>query len=290
MEKQKDNIEKLVNKEIDLLIPKIKCELCGKIVNKVPNSSNQKYCKECKNKAKKIRNRKWNKLNTQEKKKESYDKGNKHIEKRRCVYCGKIRYDYKILGRKFCGRKCLNKWKSENFEPKNKQNIKVHCRNCNKEIVTNKCSLRNGRKFCSRKCFEEDRKKNWKFPHKGKSVLEWVFKGDGGKYKKYRENLRRSMLNFYKEHPEFISNRKGKTLIEIYGEERAKEMIKLMNKGRETQWKIPENRERLLKSNGRFKKGMKPWNTGKKINYADRISKNKENEFLRKLGIKHYGD
>lgn len=76
-----------------------------------------------------------------------------------CLYCGAPTYaKYKSQLKKFCSRKCSNRWKWENIR-KRKEFIVFTCPNCNGEVLIDKADYRikEGRTdfFCSTKCWSE---------------------------------------------------------------------------------------------------------------------------------------
>ena len=274
-----NNIKKQIEKEINSFIPKIKCEICGK--EEIRKSSNHKFCESCKNKSRILRSRKYNKQNYL---KSLFESGNKLIKEFSCKECGIKFYEYKIKRTKrYCSNECKYKSQAKRKRKRGKTYIKIKCATCGGIVKTYSWA---GTRFCSRICYEIDHKKNWSFPHKGKKIEEWMFKGNQLKLKKHRENLKKKMLEFYKNHPE--KTNKGKSLIEIYGKERAKEISKLISKRTKESWKIPENRKKWLKTNGRFKKGQKSWNTGIKPTeeIINKSRRTKEQNYLKKIGIK----
>jgi len=283
--KKIERVKKELEREFDKYKSKIKCKICEKVVNKNSYASKQLYCNDCKIKAKRFRAKGYN---NQLYLRELFKSGNKLIKEIKCKNCGKIFYGYETKNRRFCNNKCQYRYALKNFIPKNKGDnvIFIKCKTCGSRVKTYKGT---GTKFCSRLCYEIDHKENWEFPHKGKPIVEWIFNNDQIKYERHRKKMSERILKWYKEHPEFIKRVKGKTFIQIYGEQRAKEIKDKIRKRNLKEWENPKNRKKWLKTNGRFQKGEKPWNTGKKHNYGSKVSKTKEKKFLDKLGIKHHG-
>lgn len=276
-----DKLNKEIEKELNNFIPKIKCQICSQ--EEIRKSSNHLFCHNCKNKARKERDGKYR---NQDYLKNLYKKGNNLIGIVKCIECRKELFSYKIKRRRFCSYNCQYKYNSKNFNPHNKGRnvIFIKCATCGGKVRTYRWAKR---RFCSRLCYENDKKQNWIFPHKGKPILEWMFKGDQLKLDKYRNNLKNRMIEYFKEHPEFLEKRRGKTLIELYGEEVAKRIKEQMKQSGIKTWK--EKREYMLNTPNRFKKGQKPWNTGKKMprEMVEKGIRIRELNYLKKLGIKN---
>ena len=203
-----------------------------------------------------------------------------------CGVCKKKFLDVPSTNRKVCSWKCKCAWQKGRGGAK-KQNIKIKCKECGSEIITCKSSIKNGRKFCSKLCADIHRIGNEEYK-KGCKGKTWEQIHGKQKAKDMKKLLSIRSKSLHKLRKDVAG--KGKTMEERFGKEKGGELKEILSSNVKAQWK--DNRERLLKSKNRFKKGDKPWNKGltKKDERVRRnievATRTKNNNYLKKLGVR----